>query len=90
MSKKNIKKLLQQLSGKKKKKKTEKTASVSALEGRKYFSNGTGENSMVKQAQKDYSGSFMGGSSLGGVKVGNKSYDSYYPKGTIPKGFLKG
>ena len=90
MSKKNIQKLLQQMAGKKKKKVKKPDARTEALKGRKYFSNGTGENSMVKQAQKDYSGSFMGGSSLGGVKVGNKSYNSYYPKGTIPKGFLKG
>ncbi len=81
MSKKNIKKLLQQLSGKKKKKKTEKTARVSALEGRKYFSKGSGENSMVKQAQRDYNGSYISGD-LGGVEVGNPSYKKYY-KGLI-------
>ena len=90
MSKQKLQKLIQQMSGKKKKKVKKPDLRAEALRGRKYFSNGTGENSMVKQAQKDYSGSFMGGSSLGGVKVGNKSYDSYYPKGTIPKGFLKG
>jgi hypothetical protein len=81
MSKKNIKKLLQQLSGKKKKKKTEKTARVSALEGRKYFSKGSGENDMVRQAQRDYNGSYISGD-LGGVEVGNKSYKKYY-KGLI-------
>ena len=81
MSKKNIKKLLQQLSGKKKKKKTEKTASVSALEGRKYFSKGSGENNMVKQAQRDYNGSYISGD-LGAVEVGNKAYKKYY-KGLI-------
>ena len=81
MSKKNIRKLLQQLSGKKKKKKTEKTARVSALEGRKYFSKGSGENDMVKQAQRNYNGSYISGD-LGGVEVGNKSYKKYY-KGLI-------
>ena len=81
MSKKIIKKLLQQLSGKKKKKKTEKTARVSALEGRKYFSKGSGENDMVKQAQRNYNGSYISGD-LGGVEVGNKSYKKYY-KGLI-------
>jgi len=89
-SKKAIQKLIASMQGKKKKKQVKKPARVAALEGRKYFSKGSGENDMVRQAQRDYSGSFMGGSSLGGVKVGNKSYDSYYPKGTIPKGFLKG
>jgi len=90
MSKKNLKKLLKAMTGKQKKKPVKKTSRIIALEGRKNFSKGSGENDMVRQAQRDYSGSFMGGSSLGGVKVGNKSYDSYYPKGTIPKGFLKG
>jgi len=80
-SKKAIQKLLQQMSGKKKKKKSEKTARVSALEGRKYFSEGSGENSMVKQAQRDYNGSYISGD-LGGVKVGNPSYKKYY-KGLI-------
>ena len=80
-SKKAIQKLLQQMAGKKKKKKTEKTARVSALEGRKYFSKGSGENDMVKQAQRDYNGSYISGN-LGGVEVGNKSYKKYY-KGLI-------
>ena len=81
---------MQQMAGKKKKKVKKPDVRTEALKGRKYFSKGSGENDMVRQAQRDYSGSFMGGSSLGGVKVGNKSYNSYYPKGTIPKGFLKG
>jgi hypothetical protein len=87
-SKKAIQKLIASMQGKKKKKQVKKPARVAALEGRKYFADGS--NDMIRQAQRDYSGSFMGGSSLGGVKVGNKSYNSYYPKGTIPKGFLKG
>jgi len=88
MSKKNIQKLLKAMSGKKKKKPVKKTSRVVALEGRKYFSDGT--NPMIRQAQSNYNGSFMGGSSLGGVKVGNKNLESYYPKGTVPKGFIKG
>ena len=34
-------------------------------------------NSMIKQAQRDYKGSYISGS-LGGVKVGNPSYKKYY------------
>ena len=34
-------------------------------------------NSMVKQAQRDYTGSYISGS-LGGVKVGNPSCKKYY------------
>ena len=34
-------------------------------------------NSMIKQAQKNYDGSYISGS-LGGVKVGNPSYKKYY------------
>ncbi len=34
-------------------------------------------NSMIKQAQKDYKGSYISGS-LGGVKVGNPSLKKYY------------
>jgi hypothetical protein len=34
-------------------------------------------NSMMKQAQKNYIGSYISGS-LGGVKVSNKSYKKYY------------
>jgi len=90
MSKKNIQKLLQQMAGKKKKKVKKPDPRAEALRGRKFFSKGSGENDMIKQAQTDYNGSFMGGSSLGGVRVGNKNLESYYPKGTIPKGFIKG
>jgi len=34
-------------------------------------------NNMMKQAQKNYSGSYVSGN-LGGVKVENKSYKKYY------------
>jgi hypothetical protein len=36
-------------------------------------------NNMMKQAQKNYIGSYISGS-LGGVKVSNKSYKKYYGK----------
>jgi hypothetical protein len=36
---------------------------------------------MIRQAQKNYNGSYISGD-LGGVKVGNKSYAKYY-KGLI-------
>jgi hypothetical protein len=34
-------------------------------------------NSMIKQAQRNYDGSYISGS-LGGVKIGNPSYKKYY------------
>jgi len=77
MSKKNIQKLLQQMAGKKKKKVKKPDARTEALKGRKYFSKGSGESSMVKEAQRNYNGSYVSGD-LGGVKVGNKSYAKYY------------
>ena len=87
MSNKAVKKLQQMIQGKKKKP-VVKTARTVALEGRKHFGHG-GTNSMINQAQKDYNGSYFGGSSLGGVKVSNKSYDKYYGSQFIPKGFIK-
>ena len=90
MSKQKLQKLLQQMAGKKKKKVKKPDPRAEALRGRKFFSKGSGENDMIRQAQTNYNGSFMGGSSLGGVRVGNKNLESYYPKGTIPKGFIKG
>ena len=87
MSKKDIQKLQQMMQGKKKKPPV-KTARQAALEGRKHFGHG-GTNSMINQAQRDYNGSYFGGSSLGGVKVSNKSYDKYYGSQFIPKGFIK-
>jgi len=87
MSNKAVKKLQQMIQGKKKKP-VVKTARTVALEGRKHFGHG-GTNSMINQAQRDYNGSYFGGSSLGGVKVSNKSYDKYYGSQFIPKGFIK-
>ena len=79
MSQRNIKKLIEQMQGKKKKK-TKKTSVIKeALLGRKHFSDGS--NSMIRQAQKNYNGSYISGD-LGGVKVGNKSYAKYY-KGLV-------
>ena len=83
MNKRNIKKLIESMQGKKKKKKPSKKMSAvkEALIGRKYFSKGTDGNSMIRQAQKNYNGSYISGS-LGGVEGGNKSYKKYY-KGVI-------
>ena len=75
MSKKALQQLVQQMQGKKKKKPVVKTARTTALAGRKHFS--SGGDSMIKQAQSDYNGSYISGD-LGGVKVGNKSYAKYY------------
>ena len=79
MSNKAIQKLQQMMQGKKKKPPV-KTARQAALEGRKHFGDG-GTNSMIRQAQKNYDGSYISGD-LGGVKVGNKSYAKYY-KGMV-------
>ena len=79
MANKAVQKLQQMLQGKKKKP-VVKTARTAALEGRKHFSAGTAD-SMIKQAQADYNGSYISGD-LGGVKVGNKSYAKYY-KGMV-------
>jgi len=80
MSNKAVKKLQQMIQGKKKKP-VVKTARTTALEGRKHFSSGGTADSMIKQAQNDYNGSYISGD-LGGVKVGNKSYAKYY-KGMV-------
>ena len=79
MNKRNIKKLIESMQGKKKKKQPSKKMSAvkEALIGRKYFSTGTDGNSMIRQAQQNYNGSYISGD-LGGVKVGNKSYAKYY------------
>ena len=81
MYKKNHKKLLKAMTGKQKKKPVKKTSLIIALEVRKNFSKGSGENDMVRQAQRDYNGSYISGD-LGGVEVGNPSYKKYY-KGLI-------
>ena len=68
------------MTGKKKKKKIQQTSAVKdALIGRKYFS--TGSDSMIRQAQKNYNGSYISGD-LGGVSVSNPSLVKYY-KGKI-------
>ena len=48
---------------------------------KKNMGGSAGENSMVKQAQRNYTGSYISGD-LGGVKVANPSYQKYY-KGLI-------
>ena len=65
------------MAGKKKKKVKKPDARTEALRGRKFFSKGSGESSMVKEAQRNYNGSYVSGD-LGGVKIGNKSYAKYY------------
>jgi|TARA_B100000427_G_C15475252_1_gene580452 hypothetical protein len=75
-----VKKLMAAMANKKKKKPISKTSRTVALEGRKHFKHG-GTNSMIRQAQQNYNGSYISGD-LGGVKVGNKSYAKYY-KGLI-------
>ena len=53
---------------------------------KKNMGGSTGENPMVKQAQRNYIGSYVSGD-LGGVNVGNKSYAKYYsnPGFKMPK-----
>ena len=81
MNKRNIKKLIESMQGKKKKKQTSKKMSAvkEAMIGRKYFSKGTDGNSMIRQAQKNYNGSYISGT-LAGVKVSNSSLRNYYKK----------
>jgi hypothetical protein len=71
------------MQGKKKKKKPSKKMSAvkEALIGRKYFSTGTDGNSMIRQAQQNYNGSYISGD-LGGVSVSNPSLRKYY-KGLV-------
>ena len=80
MNKRNIKKLIESMQGKKKKKTSKKMSAVKeALVGRKYFSQGS--DSMIRQAQTNYNGSYISGD-LGGVSVSNPSLRKYY-KGLI-------
>ena len=68
------------MTGKKKKKKIQQTSAVKdALIGRKYFSKGS--DSMIRQAQTNYNGSYISGD-LGGVSVSNPSLVKYY-KGLV-------
>ena len=48
---------------------------------KKNMGGSAGENSMVKQAQRNYTGSYISGD-LGGVQVSNPSYKKYY-KGLV-------
>ena len=60
MNKRNIKKLIESMQGKKKKKTSKKMSAVKeALIGRKYFSKGS--DSMIRQAQTNYNGSYISG-----------------------------
>ena len=77
---KKLKQLITAMQGKKKIKPPVKTARSVALEGRKHFKHG-GSDSMIRQAQSNYNGSYISGD-LGGVSVGNKSYAKYY-KGMV-------
>ena len=77
---KKLKQLITAMQGKKKRKPPVKTARSVALEGRKHFKHG-GSDSMIRQAQSNYNGSYISGD-LGGVSVGKKSYAKYY-KGMV-------
>ena len=50
------------------------------LKKKKNQGGSAGENSMVRQAQRNYTGSYISG--VGGVKVSNQSYQKYY-KGLV-------
>ena len=80
MNKRNIKKLIESMQGKKKKKPKQSSVYKEALLGRKHFSKGT-TDSMIRQAQQNYNGSYISGD-LGGVSVSNPSLRKYY-KGLI-------
>ena len=63
-----------------------KPTNVATFAKRKKAADGGSMNSMMRQAQKNYTGSYVSGD-LGGVKVGNKSYKKYYsnPGFRMPK-----
>ena len=63
-----------------------KPTNVATFTKRKKAADGGSMNSMMRQAQKNYTGSYISGD-LGGVKVGNKSYKKYYsnPGFRMPK-----
>ena len=79
MRQRNIKKLIETMQGKKKKQPTQSSVYKEALLGRKHFSKGS--DSMIRQAQQSYNGSYISGD-LGGVSVSNPSLRKYY-KGMI-------
>ena len=53
-----------------------KPTNVATFAKRKKAADGGSMNSMMRQAQRNYTGSYVSGD-LGGVKVGNKSYKKY-------------
>ena len=63
-----------------------KPTNVATFAKRKKAADGGSMNSMMRQAQRNYTGSYVSGD-LGGVKVGNKSYKKYYsnPGFRMPK-----
>mgnify|MGYP001319292542 FL=1 len=63
-----------------------KPTNVATFAKRKKAADGGSMNSMMRQAQRNYTGSYVSGN-LGGVKVGNKSYKKYYsnPGFRMPK-----
>ena len=67
---------------------TTRTTKTSSLrtKRKRASSGGSIGNDMIRQAQKNYIGSYVSGD-LGGVKVGNKSYKKYYsnPGFKMPK-----
>ena len=65
---------------------TPSRAATFAPKRKKAASGGSIGDKMIRQAQKNYTGSYVSGD-LGGVKVGNKSYKKYYsnPGFRMPK-----
>ena len=65
---------------------TPSRAATFAPKRKKAASGGSIGDKMIRQAQKNYIGSYVSGD-LGGVKVGNKSYKKYYsnPGFRMPK-----
>jgi hypothetical protein len=63
-----------------------KPTNVKTFTKRTKAKEGGAMNSMMKQAQRNYTGSYVSGD-LGGVRVGNKSYQKYYsnPGFKMPK-----
>ena len=63
-----------------------KPTNVATFAKREKAADGGSMNSMMRQAQRNYTGSYVSGD-LGGVKVGNKSYKKYYsnPGFRMPK-----
>ena len=65
---------------------TPSRAATFAPKRKRAASGGSIGDKMIRQAQKNYIGSYVSGD-LGGVKVGNKSYKKYYsnPGFRMPK-----